>query len=242
MMNVKKAGCVALIALISVTSCDSLDRITKVAQKKAGSYGVSGSLSNGDIIKGLKQALTIGTGNASRDLNKPGAYLKNALIRIPFPKEVQQVATKLRSLGMNTLVDNFEKSMNTAAERAAIKAKPIFVSAITGMNVSDAVGILKGNKNAATVYFKSKTSNALKSAFRPEISKALSAVNATKYWTDITSAYNKLPFVTKVNTNLTNYVTDKALDGLFLKVAQEELKIRDNPSARVTDILRKVFG
>lgn len=241
-MKLIKVGVTIFVVCIVGVACSSLQNIGNAVVKDATRSTSSGGLTNTDIVKGLKEALRVGTNNAVTTLNRPGAYFSNSLLKIKFPSEAQQVASKLRSLGMNKLVDDFEKSMNTAAEKASVKAKPIFVNAITSMSINDARGILTGGNNAATNYFKSKTKNALRSAFKPEISKALNSVNATKYWSDITSTYNKLPMVTKVNTDLAGYVTDKALDGLFYKVAQEELKIRQNPSARVSDILRKVFG
>jgi hypothetical protein len=241
-MRILKFGLVVLTFSTLVAACSSLQNIGNAVLSDVPSSKGGNGLTTTDIIKGLKEALTVGTSNAVTKLNKPGGYFTNSLLKIKFPKEAEQVALKLRSLGMNKLVDDFEKSMNTAAEKASIKAKPIFVNAITSMSITDAKGILTGGNNAATTYFKSKTQRALKSAFRPEISKGLNAVNATKYWSDITSTYNRLPMVTKVNTDLASYVTDKALDGLFYKVAQEELKIRENPSARVSEILRKVFG
>lgn len=227
---------------ITLTACHTLQNLGDAVVKEATKSTSSGGLTNSDIARGLKEALKVGTTNAVTTLNKPGGYFSNSLLKIKFPSEAQQVASKLRSLGMNKLIDDFEKSMNIAAEKASVKAKPIFVNAITSMSINDAKGILTGGKNAATNYFKSKTRNALQAAFKPEIAKALNSVNATKYWSDITSTYNKLPMVAKVNTDLASYVTNKALDGLFYKVEQEEIKIRENPSARVSEILRKVFG
>jgi len=241
-MRLMKIGISVLVTTLLIFGCSTLQNIGNAVVKEATGAKSSGGLTTAEIVRGLKEALTVGTSNAVANLNRPGAYFTNNILKIKFPSEAQQVASKLRSLGMNKLVDDFEKSMNTAAEKASVKAKPIFVNAITSMSINDARGILTGGNNAATNYFKSKTKNALRTAFKPEISKALNSVNATKYWSDITSTYNKLPMVTKVNTDLAGYVTDKALDGLFYKVAQEELKIRENPSARVTDILRKVFG
>jgi enolase len=132
--------------------------------------------------------------------------------------------------------------MNHGAENAVSKAAPIFLNAITSMTFADAKNILKGADNAATEYFKGKTTTALFGLFKPEIQKALDAVNATKYWSDITSTYNKIPFVTKIETDLAKYVTDKALTALFTQIASEEKKIRTDPLARVNDILKKVFN
>jgi hypothetical protein len=141
------------------------------------------------------------------------------------------------------MVDNAILSMNRAAEQASKSAAPIFVDAITSMSIGDALGILKGNDSAATSYLKGKTSPQLTSAFKPVIDDALAATNATKYWKDVFETYNKLPTTfNKVNTDLSSYVTERALTGLFYQVALEEQKIRKDPAARVSDILRKVFG
>lgn len=131
--------------------------------------------------------------------------------------------------------------MNHAAENAVSKATPIFLDAITSMTITDAVNILRGDKNAATEYFKAKTSTSLVALFKPEINNALNTVNATKYWTDITSTYNKIPFVNPVQTDLSQYVTDKAVSALFTQIASEENKIRTDPAARINDILKRVF-
>jgi len=145
-------------------------------------------------------------------------------------------------MGMGDKVDQAILSMNRAAEDAATKAVPIFVNAITNMSIQDGMSILKGQNNAATSYLKSKTYTALSAAFMPEIQNSLNKVDATKYWKEIFSTYNRIPFVEKVNPDLTSYVTGKALDGLFVSIAQEEANIRSNPEARVTDLLKKVFG
>lgn len=239
-MRKKLVGYTAI--LLMLTACSSLQDIGNQVVKTASDYASTGALSNSEVVAGLKEALKVGTTKWSSNLSKAGAFFKNPSLKILFPPEVKNVSDKLKSLGMTKLVNDFEKSMNTAAERAMVKAKPIFVNAITSMNISDAMNILKGSDNAATNYFKQKTRQKLLSAFKPEINKSLKAVNATKYWSDITSTYNKLPFVTKVNTDLAGYVTNRAIDGLFKKIADEEKNIRNNPSARVSSILKKVFA
>jgi hypothetical protein len=216
-------------------SCDTLQSIQN-------SMNTPAPLSESDIIAGLKQALEVGTGNAVGVLNKTDGYLGDALVKIAFPPDAQRAADKLRQLGMNKLVDDFETSLNRAAEKAAAEAKPIFVDAVKQMTFTDARNILNGPDNAATEYFKGKTTPALTSKFSPVISNALNSVNATKYWTDITTTYNKIPMVQKVETDLVKYTTEKALKGLFLKLEGEEKKIRTNPAARVTELLQKVFG
>lgn len=201
-----------------------------------------GSLSNADIIKGLKEALTVGSRNSANKASVTDGYFKNTLIKIPFPKEAEKVESTVRSLGMNKQVDDFVLSLNRAAEDAAKKAAPVFVNAITKMTINDGVSILKGNNDAATQYLKRTTSTELKNQFKPIVQTSLNTVQVTKYWTPVISTYNKIPFVTQMNPNLEEYVTQKAIDGLFILVAQEELKIRKDPAARVSDILKKVFG
>jgi hypothetical protein len=204
---------------------------------------LGGNLSNGEIVNGLKEALRVGTRNASGTLNKPNGFFGNQLIKILLPQEVRQVESTLRQFGFAKQCDRLILSLNRAAEDAAGKAVPIFVNAITSMNINDGLSILRGGNNAATEFLKRTTTGALTQAFRPVIQNSLSKVGATRYWTDVFNIYNRLPITRqKVNTDLPGYVTERALNGLFTTVAQEELNIRQNPAARVNDILRKVFG
>jgi hypothetical protein len=162
---------------------------------------------------------------------------------ISFQPEAQKVEKTLRGLGLNSLADNVILSINRAAEDAAKEAKPIFISAIKQMTIADATNILLGgNKDAATQYFKRVTTAQLMEKFRPVITNSLGKVGATRYWSDAAMAYNKIPLVKPVNTDLSSYVAQKAIDGMFIQVAQEELKIRDNINARSTTLLQKVFG
>ncbi|MBN8821108.1 MULTISPECIES: DUF4197 domain-containing protein [unclassified Spirosoma] len=202
----------------------------------------SGGLTSTDIASGLKEALRIGVTNGSNQASKLDGYFKNPLLKIAFPPEAQNVATRLRQLGFNKQVDQFELSMNRAAEDAAKKAAPVFVKAITSMSIQDAVGILRGNDDAATQYLRRTSGQQLVTEFTPIVDSTLRKNNATKYYTDLANIYNKIPLVQKVNPNLTEYATGKAVDGLFILVAQEEKKIRENPAARVTDLLKKVFS
>lgn len=200
------------------------------------------SLSNDDIIKGLKDALSVGSNNAGSSASKVDGFYKDSLIKIPFPPDAVKVQQTAVSLGMQSQVDAFIVSLNRAAEKAAIKAAPIFLNAITSMSINDGMNILKGPDNAATQYLQSKTSQQLHDAFLPIVKAAIDSVQVTKYWTPLAGAYNSIPMVTKVNPDLNEYVTQKALSGLFILLAAEELKIRKNPAARVDDILKKVFG
>ncbi len=202
----------------------------------------SGSPTDEAMGGALKDALNTGTDKAVSFLNKPGGYLDNARFKIPFPQEAANVEAKARSLGMGEKVDKFIVTMNHAAENAAVEAKPIFVNAVQQMTFTDAKNILLGPDNGATQYFKAKTSNDLFKSFAPKIKVALDATSATKHWTEITSAYNKLPFVKKVETDLVKYTTNKALDGLFLKLSEEEQEIRKNVNARPSGVLKEVFG
>ena len=224
------------VVTLSWTSCDTLQQVAN------GVGSTSGVLSESDIIAGLKQALEVGTGNASTMLNKTDGYFKDPLVKILFPADAQRAADKLRQLGMGQLVDDFTLNMNRAAESAAKEAAPIFVDAIKSMTFADARNILNGPDNAATEFFKGRTTDALTAKFNPVISSALDSHNVTKYWSDITTTYNKIPLVQKVETDLVKYTTGKALSGLFLKLEGEEKNIRNNPAARVTDLLQKVFG
>ena len=194
-----------------------------------------------EVAKGLKEALTIGAGKGASQASQTDGYFRNPQIKIPFPQDVQRVETKLRQIGMGAQVDKFILSLNRAAEEAAKSAKPIFVNAITGMTIQDAWSILKGENTAATQYLQRTTSNPLYNSFKPTVKQALDKTMATKYYTDLANTYNKLPGVVKVNPELDDYATKKAMEGLFKLVANEEKNIRENPQARITDLLKKVF-
>ncbi len=251
-----------LIALLIITSvqaakAQSLDQWIKQADKvlngnkqnnttqgKANVGGLLGAnLSNAEIVSGLKEALNIGTKNAAGKLNRTNGFFANQLIKILLPQEVKNIETTLRSFGFNSLCDKLILSLNRAAEDASGKAVPIFINAITSMSITDGINILRGGNNAATEFLKRTTTTALTNAFRPVIENSLGKVNATTYWNQVFSTYNKLPISQKkVNTDLTGYVTEKALNGLFVTVAEEEANIRKNPAAQVTSLLQKVFG
>lgn len=194
-----------------------------------------------EVISGLKEALVKGITEGAGKASAVNGFLGNPKIKIPFPPEVQKVEKKLRELGMGSQVDKFVETLNRGAEEAAKEAKPIFVNAIQGMTVQDAWGILKGADDAATQYLKGKTSADLTAKFQPVIKKALDQTSATKYYSDLINTYNKIPLVEKVNPNLDQYATERALSGLFLLVAEEEKKIRVDPLARTTELLKKVF-
>lgn len=195
-----------------------------------------------EIGMGIKEALEVGTSRGADLLSAKDGYLGNIAVKILFPPEAQKVEKTLRSLGLGSLADNVITSMNRAAEDAAKQAKPIFIAAIKQMSIADATNILLGSQNSATEYFKKATTAQLMEKFKPVISLSLNKVGATKYWGDATSQYNKLPMVKHVNTDLSDYATQKAIDGMFIQVAQEELTIRSNIGARSSTLLQKVFG
>jgi Protein of unknown function (DUF4197) len=223
-----------LSVLFLFNSCD-------VEQVLSQTTGLN-KLSSEEAALGLKQALEFGITRGAEQLAQKDGYFKNPVIKIPFPPEAEKVANSLRNIGLGSLVDDIELSINRAAEDAAKKAVPIFVDAIKKMTFSDAMNILFGDNHAATNYLKGRTTQALTGEFKPVIQTSLDKVNATKYWTDAITAYNKIPFIKKMNPDLVDYVNEKALEGLFHVVAQEEEKIRENPVERTTDLLKKVFN
>lgn len=201
------------------------------------------NLSNSDVVGGLRQALEVGAKNAGSKLSIKDGFFGNALIKILMPPEVKNAENLMRQFGLGSLVDETVLSMNRAAEDAASKAVPIFINAITTISIQDGLQILTGGSGAATNYLKSKTTAALTTAFRPVIQNSLNKLNVDDYWNQLFTNYNKLPIVrNKINPDLTAYVTERALNGLFVTIAQEEANIRANPAARVTSLLQKVFG
>ncbi len=230
----------SLLLIGSLWGCDvqSQQKIGQIL----GQIPTGGNPTSLEISQGLKQALEIGTGHGVERLSAKDGFLGNLAVKILFPQEAQQVEKALRGIGLNSLADNVILSLNRAAEDAVKEAKPIFVQAIQQMTIADATSILLGEKNAATLYFKQTTSSLLSSKFNPIIQNSLGKVGATRYWNEAATAYNKIPLVKPVNTDLADYVTQKAIDGMFVQVAEEELKIRDQLSARSSALLQKVFG
>lgn len=208
----------------------------------SGTTTTKPSLTNDEVIKGLKEALTIGTNNSSGLASKVDGYYKNPSIFIPWPSEAQAMKEKLVKMGMQKKVNDFEMSLNRAAEEAAKKAAPVFVDAVTGMSIGDGFAILKGGDTAATHYLREKTYAPLKDKFTPIVRDAIAKAKVASYWKPLATAYNKLPGVKKQNPDLEAYVTNKAINGLMLLISQEEAKIRKDPVAQVTDLLKKVFG
>ena len=219
------------------SSCDTLNQTAQILGQNLGTP------TNAEIALGLKQALELGTSYSSERLSQENGFFGNAAIKLLFPPEAQKAERTLRSLGLNKLADNVILSINRAAEDAAREAKPIFINAIKQMTIADATNILLGRQNdAATQYFKRVTTDQLMQKFKPVIQTSLGQVGATKYWTDAITAYNQIPLTADINPDLSSYVAQKAIEGLFHEIAEEELKIRQNISARNTTLLQKVFG
>lgn len=226
------------VSIFFLTGCDTLNQAGQVLAQS----GI-GNPTPTEISLGLKQALEFGTTYSSERLSAKDGYFGNIAVKILFPEEAQKAERTLRSLGLNQLADNVILSINRAAEDAATEAKPIFISAIKQMTIADATNILLGrDDDAATQYFKRVTSEQLRAKFEPIIQNSLTKVGATRYWGDVINRYNRIPLVSKINPDLEAYVTQKAIEGLFIEIAKEELKIRDNLSARSTPLLKKVFG
>ena len=230
----------ALILLTMINACTS-SQLSR-ALEDAGDLIGADALTAEDVINGLKEALYQGGSKATGQASALDGYLENPELRIPFPREIEKVETTLRDIGLDREVDRFILSMNRAAEKAAEKALPIFGSAIKSMTFEDAWQILRGDDDAATRYLERTTSDQLYAAFQPVVRDALEAVHATRYYSDLIGLYNSLPLVDPVNPNLDEYVTHRAMDGLFVLVAKEEARIRENPLARTTELMRRVFA
>jgi hypothetical protein len=217
--------------------------LNNLKKKVTGGSGAGSSLSSDDIVGGLKQALTLGAQKSSDKLSAADGFFKDAAVKILLPPQAQNVEKTLRSVGMGKMVDDAILSMNRAAEDAAKSAAPIFVDAVKKMTVQDGLSILRGADTAATGYLRKTTSPQLTASFHPVIDSSLQKTGATKYWKTVFDTYNKLPTTfKKVDPDLSSFVTQRALDGIFYYVAQEEMKIRKDPAAQVTDLLKKVFG
>lgn len=231
------------IGLLLLTSCAELQSVVKNITTEHTTKNSNGSqLSVADVSGGLKQALELGVAAGVDMLSQKEGYFKNEMVRILLPSELKKVDETLRRIGLGSLADQGLKVLNQAAEEAVHQAKPIFVSAIKNLSFVDAMAILSGNKNAATEYLKQQTNAQLVQAFQPKIEQSLERTGANLVWKNIIGKYNEIPFVKPVQPNLTSYVTEKAIDGLFLQIEQKEAEIRQNVSARTTPLLQKVFG
>ncbi len=233
-MNKVKFLFIILISL-QLASCAELQQVMEQLPQQDG-------LGNEQIAAGLKEALKKGIDKEVTKLMAPDGFYNDQLVKILLPPELQKVDKTLRDMGMEQLADEGLKLLNKAASDAVKEAKPVFVDAITSMTFDDAKNILFGNRTAATEYLKQKTETRLYQKFKPQVQNSLHKVNADKVWSNIITTYNQIPFVQKVNPDLTDYVTRKALEGVFKKVAVEEQKIRTDINERTSDLLRKVFA
>lgn len=204
--------------------------------------GEDAPLDERTVASGLREALRVGTERSVDKTSRLDGYLGNALIRIVIPEQFEGAANTLRDIGFGKKVDEFEVGMNRAAERAAGEATQVFWNAIKGITLQDAFGILNGGETAATEYFRTRTEQTLRGRFKPIVQAKMSEVGLYTTYNELTDYYNKLPFVTKPALDLDEYITQHALDGLFTVLGQEERRIREDPLARTTDLLRRVFG
>ncbi|KGO92486.1 DUF4197 domain-containing protein [Flavobacterium subsaxonicum] len=225
-----------------VALCLTLSGCAELQQAAAQFPQATGVLSNADIAAGLKEALDKGIDQQVTKLTATDGFYKNQLVKILLPAELQKVDKTLRDIGLGSLADEGLKMMNRAAEDAVKEATPIFVSAVKNMTFNDAKNILLGNDEAATTYLKGTTTSQLYTKFNPVIKTSFSKVGADKVWSSIINKYNTLPLVTKVNPDLTDYVTTKALEGVYKMIAVEEKEIRNNINERTSVLLKKVFA
>lgn len=242
----KKSLIILLIggAGIATTACDVLNEAATAVLEQSSTASTP-KLTNEEVIRGLKEALKVGITNSVDLASATDGFLANPNIRLPFPPDAMKVKEKALEWGLDGQVEKFETTLNRAAENAASEALPIFVDAITSMSLTDGFAILNGGNGAATKFLKDNTTTSLYEAFLPKVNEAISEVKLTEYWEPIATKYNSAMIFTggeKVNADLSDFVTTRAIEGLFIMVEKEENKIRENPAARVTDLLQKVFG
>ncbi len=224
------------IALLSLVSCAEMQQVLEQLPQQTG------VLSQAEMGNGLKEALNNGITKQVSKLTATDGFMKNQAVKILLPEELQKVDTKLRQLGLSKLADDGLRVLNRAAEDAVKEATPIFVDAVQQMTFTDAKNVLLGNESSATNYLQTSTSTALYGKFNPVIKNSLAKVGADKIWTQIITKYNSIPLVKKVNPDLTDYTTNKAMEGVFKMIAVEEKDIRTNFSARTSDLLKRVFA
>ena len=236
----QKSHTAVFLILVCLMSTEALPQFSlSDLLKKIPASGVSEK----EAGQGIKEALSQGVTKAVLNLNRTDGFFGNALYKVLLPPDAKKAETALRRIGLGGQVDKAILAINRGAEDAVGSATPIFITAIKEMTVTDALGIVKGNKDAATDYFRRKTSSQLAMAFTPPVKTSLDKTHATRYYSDIANTYNRLPTTfDKMNPDLTSYVVTKAVDALFDQIAKEEANIRHNPLARTTDILKKVFG
>jgi len=224
-----------LLGLFTLTSCAELQQVANQLPNLGQTQGI-------DISGGLKEALNNGISKQVTKLTATDGFFKNEMVKILLPEELQKVDNTLRKIGMGKLADEGLKVLNRAAEDAVKESTPIFVDAIKGMSFNDAKNILMGNESAATSYLQNSTTTALYAKFNPVIKNSFTKVGADKVWANIITKYNSVPLVKKVNPDLTDYTTNKALEGVFKMIAVEEKSIRTDLNSRTSDLLKKVFA
>ena len=229
-----------LLLTLGLFSNAQLKGILQKANQALGITESKGSEKE-DMIAGLKEALIIGAQKGATTLSKEDGFFKNDLLKILLPPEAEKVEKTLRNLGLGNQVDEAILSMNRGAEDACKEAATIFIDAVKSMNVEDVVTIIKGTDTAGTAYLRKTTTLSLTNKFRPVIENSLNKVDATKHWTTIINAYNKVS-LKKINPDLTAYVTEKSIGGIFYQIGEEEKKIRKDPLARTSELLKRVFG
>jgi len=229
----KKLSLTLVATLLLLFSCDTISKLPSM----------NGGITEAEAAQGIREALSQGTVKGINFLNKPNGFFGNDAYKLLLPPDAGKIENTLRTIGMGNMVDKAILQINRAAEDAVGYAKPIFVDAIKEMTIADAINIIQGPGNAATNYFKQKTNDKLIAAFTPSVKNSLDKLNATKYYADVVSAYDRLPTTfNKINPDLPSYVVGKAVNALFDQIAKEEANIRENPVARTTEILKKVFG
>ena len=233
---------IVLSVVIVFVCCSCQTQAVKSLWDSVNSAAPGGALTNSEVIAGLKEALTIGVKESSTIASAVDGFYKNPKISIPFPAEAQTVKDVLSKTGFSSQISAFEQSINRAAEEAAKGAFEVFAGAVKEMTIQDGFAILNGGETAATNYLREKTTIPLTTKFSPVVKNAIEKVNVTSYWNPLVNAYNMIPGVTRQNPNLEEYITGKAIDGLMTLIAEEEVKIRQDPAAQVTALLKKVFG
>ena len=228
-----------LIAWIALTGCEGFDttQLQDVARILAG-----GELDEATVDAGLREALRVGTGRAVDRTSASGGFLDDPLLRVALPDKLEDVAEALRTIGLRGEVENFETAMNRAAERASAEATDVFVDAITGMTLQDVFNILDGDDTAATQYFRGRTETTLRSRFEPVVQGKMRELDVYREYESLLARYDQIPFVEKPNLDLADHITSETLDGLFQALGDEEKKIREDPVARTTELLQRVFG
>ncbi|MFD2034163.1 DUF4197 domain-containing protein [Belliella marina] len=228
----------SLILILLLASCTAAD-LNKILQSAGG----QGPLTQGEVSTGLKEALIQGISKGADKASLTDGFFKNELIKILLPEDARRVESTLRQIGLGSEVDRALLAINRGAEKAAVEAKPIFINAIRQLTIQDAFNILKGEPDAATQFLRRTTESQLVELFQPRIQESLNEVGATKYYGDIANSYNAIPLTNKkIDPDLNSYVTNRAIDGLFKLIAEEEQNIRKDPMARTSALMRRVFG